>query len=213
MRLPSLRATPPLVEVGEDAYQEFTAGTIPVRRVITEESGWLVFVEHERGFLAAFDEHLDSFRRGEIPNKGVDYTMTWSAMTGGDTQATVIRLELRINGLRARPRLRFTGHTMPPLWLLAERGWLALVLEPTHRAPESALIGAWILGPNPVPGGLRHVLTRAGIPRPAILPRARPMRRRSSRTSGRRDGRGPRPATSRNITRRDASHLDRADRN
>jgi hypothetical protein len=212
MRMPSLRSTLPLVEVGEDAYQEFTAGTIPVRRVITEESGWLVFVEHERGFLAAFDEHLYSVRRGEIQTKGVDYTVTWSAMTGGDSRPTVIRLELKLDGLKARPRLLFTGQTMPPLWLLAERGWLAIVLEPTDQAPESALIGAWILGPNPVPGGLRRVLMQAGIPRPAILPRARPIRRRPPRRQGRR-GSGDGPVSPRRKSKREASRPHTEPRN
>ena len=36
MRLPSLRAWPPPLAVGEDVYQEFIAGTIPVKRVVTD---------------------------------------------------------------------------------------------------------------------------------------------------------------------------------
>jgi hypothetical protein len=37
MRLPSLRTWPFPLVVGEDTYQEFTAGTIPVRRVMAED--------------------------------------------------------------------------------------------------------------------------------------------------------------------------------
>ncbi len=37
MRLPSLRTWPMPLAVGEDTYQEFTAGTIPVRRVMTDD--------------------------------------------------------------------------------------------------------------------------------------------------------------------------------
>ena len=54
MRLPSLRPWPPVLPAGEDAYQEFVAGTIAVTRVVTDEED-LVIVEHEWGVLRAFD--------------------------------------------------------------------------------------------------------------------------------------------------------------
>jgi hypothetical protein len=59
--------------VGEDAYEEFTAGTIPVKRVVTDRVRWLVIVEHERGILPAFDRHLAAVRRGEIAVENVHY--------------------------------------------------------------------------------------------------------------------------------------------
>ena len=66
MRLPSPRTWPFPVVVGEDTYQEFTAGTIPVRRVMAEDPASLVIVvEHERGFMPVFDEHLGAVRRAE----------------------------------------------------------------------------------------------------------------------------------------------------
>ena len=106
----------------QDGYQEFTAGTIPVRGVLSDEEGTLVLVEHQCGFMRAFDEHLDAIRkRGAFPLENVDYTVTWTAMTGWEPWPTVIRLELQIDGLRARPRLLFhDGETMSPLWLLAD---------------------------------------------------------------------------------------------
>jgi hypothetical protein len=105
MRLPSLRAWPFPVVAGEEAYQEFTAGTIPVRRVMAEDPASLVLVEHERGFMPVFDEHLGAVRRAEAATENVDYVATWTGMTGDATRPTVIRLELKIDGLRARPRL------------------------------------------------------------------------------------------------------------
>ena len=60
MRLSSLRRQPTLVDVGPAGYQEFTAGTIPVRGVLADEEGTLVLVEHERGVMRAFDEHLSA---------------------------------------------------------------------------------------------------------------------------------------------------------
>src|ERR1019366_364320 len=137
MRLPSLRTWPFPVVVGEDAYQEFTAGTMPVRRVMTDDPDSLVLVEHERGFMAVFDEHLGAVRRGEVPTENVDYVATWTGMTGDATRPTVIRLELKSDGLRARPRLLFTGHSMEPLWLFARGAWLGLVLHPSGDGPLS----------------------------------------------------------------------------
>ena len=39
MRLSSVRRQPTLVDVGPAGYQEFTAGTIPVRGVLADEEG------------------------------------------------------------------------------------------------------------------------------------------------------------------------------
>jgi len=209
MRLPSLRTWPFPLVVGEDAYQEFTAGTIPVRRVMTDDPDSLVLVEHERGFMPVFDEHLDAVRRGEAATENVDYVATWTGMTGDATRPTVIRLELKIDGLRARPRLLFTGHAMEPLWLLADGAWLGLVLHPSGDGPSSSLVGIWVLGPTPARGGLRRILTQAGVPRPATLPRPPSRRRRSSPRAGVRhrqrskSSEGPRKRRARDATRPD----------
>lgn len=184
MRLPSLRTWPFPVVVGEEAYQEFTSGTIPVRRVMAEDRASLVLVEHERGFMPVFDEHLDAVRRAEAPMENVDYVATWTGMTGDASRPTVIRLELKIDGLRVRPRLLFTGHAMEPLWLFAHGAWLGLVLHPSGDGPLSSLVGIWVLGPTPARGGLRRILTQAGVPRPATLPRLPSRRRRSSPRAG-----------------------------
>jgi hypothetical protein len=118
--------------------------------------------------------------------ENVDYVATGTGMIGDATRPTVIRLELKIDGLRARPRLLFTGHAMKPLWLLADSAWLGLLLHPSGDGPSSSLVGIWVLGPTPVPGGLRRVLTQAGVPRPATLPRPPSRRRRSSPRAGER---------------------------
>ena len=61
MRPSSLRRPPTLAgRAAQAGYQEFTAGTIPVRGVMADEEGALVLVEHERGFMRAFDEHLSA---------------------------------------------------------------------------------------------------------------------------------------------------------
>jgi hypothetical protein len=209
MRLPSLRTWPFPVVVGEEAYQEFTAGTIPVRRVMAEDPASLVLVEHERGFMPVFDEHLGAVRRGEAPMENVDYVATWTGMTGGEKRPTVVRLELKIDGLRAPPRLLFAGHAMTPLWLFADGAWLGLVLHPSGDGPSSSLVGIWVLGPTPVPEGLRRVLTQAGVPRPATLPRPSFRRRRSSpRAGARRRQRGKSSDGSRKRRARDATRPD-----
>jgi hypothetical protein len=202
-----LRAQRPMpLAVGEDTYQEFTAGTIPVRRVMAEDPVSLVLVEHERGFMPVFDEHLGAVRRGEVATENVDYVTTWTGMTGDATRPTVIRLELRIDGLRARPRLLFTGHAMTPLWLLADGAWLGLVLHPSGDGPTSSLVGIWVLGPTPARGGLRRVLTQAGVSRPATLPRPPSRRRRSSpRARKRAPGDGKSRARARQRRQRDAT--------
>jgi hypothetical protein len=214
MRLPSLRAWPFPVVAGEEAYQEFTAGTIPVRRVMAEDPASLVLVEHERGFMPVFDEHLGAVRRAEAATENVDYVATWTGMTGDATRPTVIRLELKIDGLRARPRLLFTGHAMTPLWLFADGAWVGLVLHPSGDGPLSSLVGIWVLGPTPVPDGLRRVLTQAGVPRPATLPRPPSRRRRSSPRAGKRPpGDGKSPARARQRRARDATRPDIEKRN
>ena len=100
MRLSSLRRQPTLVDVGPAGYQEFTAGTIPVRGVLADEEGALVLVEHQRGFMRAFDEHLSAVRTGGAPLENVDYTVTWTAITGWEPWPPVVRLELKIDGLQ-----------------------------------------------------------------------------------------------------------------
>jgi hypothetical protein len=209
MRLPSLRTWPFPVVVGEDTYQEFTAGTIPVRRVMAEDPASLVIVEHERGFMPVFDEHLGAVRRAEAATENVDYVATWTGMTGDATRPTVIRLELKIDGLRARPRLLFTGHAMEPLWLFADGAWLGLVLHPSGDGPLSSLVGIWVLGPTPARGGLRRILTQAGVPHPATLPRLPSRRRRASPRAGARrrqrskSSEGPGKRRARDATRPD----------
>jgi hypothetical protein len=209
MRFRSLRTWPFPVVVGEEAYQEFTAGTIPVRRVMTDDPASLVLVEHERGFMPVFDEHLGAVRRAEAATESVDYVATWTGMTGGATRPTVIRLELRIDGLRARPGLLFTGHAMERLWLVADGSWLGLVLHPSGDGPLSSRVGIWVLGPTPARGGLGRVLSQAGVPRPATLPRLPSRRRRSSPRAGARrrqrgkSSEGPGKRRARDATRPD----------
>ena len=139
MRPSSLRRQPTLVDVGPAGHQEFTAGTIPVRGVLADEEGELVLVEHQRGVMRAFDEHLSAAQAGAFPLENVDYTVTWTAITGWEPWPPVIRLELKIGGLNARPRLLFRGETMLPLWLLADEACFGLVLHPRGQGRVSAL--------------------------------------------------------------------------
>ena len=112
MRLSTLRRQPTLVDVGPAGYQEFTAGTIPIRGVMADEEGTFVLVEHQRGVMRAFDEHLEAVRTGGAPRENVDYTVTWTAITDSEPWPPVVRLELKLDGLNARPRLLFKGETM-----------------------------------------------------------------------------------------------------
>jgi hypothetical protein len=91
----------------------------------------------------------------------------------------VIRLELRIDGLRARPRLLFHGMAMTPLWMLTRTAMLGLNVNRDGINLASPLEDLWLLGPTPVPSGLRRVLTQAGVPRPQPLPPLRSSRRRA----------------------------------
>jgi hypothetical protein len=209
MRLPSLRTWPFPLVVGEGAYQEFTAGTIPVRRVMTDDPDSLVLIEHERGFMPVFDEHLDAVHRGEAPMESVDYVATWTGMTGDAARPTVIPLELKIDGLRARPRLLFTGHAMEPLWLFADGAWLGLVLHPSGDGPSSSLVGIWVLGPTPRPRRPPSNPDAGRVPRPATLPRPPSRRRRSSpRARKRAPGDGKSRARARQRRQRDATRPD-----
>jgi hypothetical protein len=176
MRLPTLRPWPPVLPAGEDTYQEFVAGTIPVTRVVTDNNQVLVLVEHEWGILGAFDEYLDAIRERQGPPELTDYTITWVGMAGGVPRETLVRLELRIDGLRARPRLLFHDIATRALWTLTRKAILGLYVARDGLHPESPLDDVWLLGRNPARADLRRVLTQVGVPRP--LPPARRPRRR-----------------------------------
>jgi hypothetical protein len=118
MRHPSLRAWPPPLAAGEDTYQEFTAGTVAVKRVVTDSAG---LARDHRARVGDPSCVRSVSRRRPSPRGNphyVDYTVTWTGMTGGETRLTGIRVELRIDGLRARPRLVFHGVAMTPLCML-----------------------------------------------------------------------------------------------
>ena len=185
MRAFPLHTPKPLQGVGADGYQEFTAGVIPVKQAVTI-AGYepLVVVEHQRGFQLAFDRHLDALRDGAAPFKDVDYLATWLGMTGGPAGPPLIRLELAIDGLRPRVRLLFKHTSLPPLWFLAERAQLGLLLARTRKPVHALLTPAWLLGPTPVPRDLRRILRSVGVPQPPRL--AKHSRRERRR---RRDGR------------------------
>jgi hypothetical protein len=72
VQLPTLRPWPPVLPAGEDTYQEFVAGTIPVTRLVTDSHEVLVLVrvEHEWGILRAFDEYLDAIRERRCRPEG-----------------------------------------------------------------------------------------------------------------------------------------------
>jgi hypothetical protein len=139
VRLPSFRKAPRIHDVGASGYQEFVAGTIPVMRVAAPAGGAFVLIEHQRGYLPAFDEHLDAVRQGAARTTNVDYVVTWTGITGTEPRPPLARLELTIDGLRPRPRLLFKGHTMRQLWLLADGAMLGLVLDPTADQDDLVL--------------------------------------------------------------------------
>ncbi len=190
MRLPSFRTEPRPVDVGPAGYQEFTAGTVPVRRVAADWQGDVALIEHERGYVRVFDEHLHAVRRRAAQVENVDYVVTWTAITGVEPWPAVVRLELTIDGLRSRPRLLFRGHTMRPLWLLADGAWLGLVLDPVTDPADLPDTHTWLLGPTPVPDGLARILRDVGVPRRVMpgRPQARQLRVRRAL--------GPPPAAS-----------------
>jgi hypothetical protein len=176
MRLPTLRAWPPVLPAGEDVLQEFVAGTIPVTRLVTESNQVVVLVEHEWGILDAFDEYLDAIRECRCRPEGSGYSITWVGMARAVPRETLIRLELRIDGLRARPRLLFNDIATPPLWTLTRKAILGLYVTRDGLNPESPLDDVWLLGRNPARDDLRRVLTQVGVPRP-LPPSRRPSRR------------------------------------
>lgn len=147
--------------IDESGYQEVTAGTIPVKAVLALAEGNTpssVIVQHERGYLAAFDEHLDKVRDGKAPVGDVDYDATWAAISGSDDRPAVVRLELRVSGLTCRPRLVFTGPDIMPLWLLCDGAELLINVDPPsdRRALPFAL--SWGLGAVQGPDALAELL-------------------------------------------------------
>ena len=161
-------------QVGEGGRQEFVAGAIPLRAVVALEDAPLVLIQHRRGFVRAFDEHLDAVREQAVPAERIDYQVTWLGMTGGEGWPPLVRLELRLDGLRARPRLLFEPGTHEPLWLLASGEQFGLVLDQTigwlHRGASPRV---WVLRRTPVARQLARVLNELGIPAPTGLLRDR----------------------------------------
>lgn len=176
VRPPTLRPWPPVLPAGEDTLQEFVAGTIPVTRVVTESNQVVVLVEHQWGILGVFDEYLDAIRERRCRPEGSGYTITWVGMAGGEPRETLVRLELRIDGLRARPRLLFHDIATPPLWTLTRKALFGLYVGRDGLDPGSPLDDVWLIGRNPARADLRRVLTQVGVPRPLA-----PARRRSRR--------------------------------
>ena len=169
MRTFPFRTPMPLQEVGADGYQEFQAGAIPVKSVLTSlDPSPLVLVEHQRGFQLPFDE----LRQRTSASDKVDYQASWAGITGGPAGAAPIRLELQIDGLRARARLLFKAGTLPALWLLAEGADLGLVLRESSDPKDAALAPTWVLGPTPLPRELRRILRDLAIPAPVPLLKA-----------------------------------------
>ena len=162
MRLPTLRTWPLPLAVGEDAYQEFTAGTIPVapggdRRAAMS----LVLVEHERGFMPRVRR---APRRG-APRRG-------PARRTSTTSVTLDRDDRRRDPADrdpARAQDRRAACTTPAA-VHGRRDGAAcgcsptarcsgLMLHPTATDPVSSLVGGiWMLGPTPARRGLRRVL-------------------------------------------------------
>jgi hypothetical protein len=170
---------------------------------VTESNEVLVLAEHEWGIVRAFDEYLDAIREGERPFERTGYTVTWAGMTGGEPRETLIRLELRIDGLRARPRLLFHDIATTPLWTLTRKAILGLYVDRDGLNPESPLDDVWLIGRNPGRDDLRRVLTQMGVPRPlhpARRPSRRPLRRGKKRAP---THRRPRRQPSKNRTEGD----------
>lgn len=158
--------------VGPDAYQEFVAGTIPVKDAlaVATPSAMMVVVEHERGFLPRFDEHLERVRAGGAPSEAVDYQATWGVITASAGRPSMVRLELSFAGLNCRPRLRFEGPALSPLWLLAEGAQLGLVIDPPPRRELLPCALTWSLGCAAGSDELPPMLERLNVPRPPPLP-------------------------------------------
>lgn len=161
----------------ESGYQEVLAGTIPVKAVLALTVAGRpssVIVRHERGYLTAFDEHLDRLRDGAAPDDDVDYQATWAAITDDDDRPAVLRLELRFAGLNCRPRLAFTGPNMRPLWLLCDGAQLLINTEGPEELQQLPLALSWGLGVPPGIDDLRELLTLLGVPRPPPPPPSPP---------------------------------------
>jgi hypothetical protein len=156
-----------LVDAG--GYQEFVAGTIPLKAVLGlaasgRSSG--VLIQHQRGYLAGFDEHLDRVRDGDAPAGDVDYDATWAAISGTEKRPAIVRLELRVLGLNCRPRLTFTGLDILSLWLLVDGAELQLNLDPPDAINELPFAPAWGLGAAPGADFLARLLTILDVPPP-----------------------------------------------
>ena len=138
MRPLRLARTPWYQPVGEGGRQEFVAGAIPLRAVIALEDAPLVLVQHRRGFLRAFDEHLDAVREHVVRAERIDYQVTWLGMTDGEEWPPLVRLELRLDGLarppaaavraghaRAAVAARKRGAVRAACWIRRATGWSA----------------------------------------------------------------------------------------
>jgi len=156
----------------EGGYQEILAGTIPVKAVLglaVAGRPSSVIVQHERGYLTAFDEHLDRVRDGAAPDDNVDYQATWAAIPDANDKPAVLRLELRFAGLNCRPRLTFTGADMRPLWLLCDGAQLLINIEPSDRQQLPFAL-AWGLGVLTGTHDLRELLILLDVPSPPATP-------------------------------------------
>lgn len=175
-RRPRAVSEPPLLRqsvLDDGGYQEVTAGTIPVRAVLGLAAGSKpssVIAQHERGYLIAFDEHLDKVRDGDAPDEDVDYEATWAVVSGSDDKPAVIRLELRVKGLTCRPRLAFTGPDITPLWLLCDGAQLMINIDPPTDRQALPFALSWGLGAVPGTDALAHLLTLIDARRPPPLP-------------------------------------------
>lgn len=157
----------PVQPLGADGYQEFCAGTIQVKRVLTLEGrSPIVAVEHQRGFQRAFDKHLDGVLARAVRHWGVAYRVIWLGVTGGPAGPSLVRLELVIDGLRPRVRLLFKPGTLPPLWFLAGGAHFALLLKAPKKSADAPFTPSWVLGRTPARRGLRRILRFLEIPTP-----------------------------------------------
>ncbi len=155
----------PVHRTEQSGYQEFQAGAIPVRRTLALALNEpLVLIEHQRGYQLAFDRHLDAMRRGHLPSKDVEYLATWMGITEGPAGPPLVRLELEIDGLRARVRLLFAHRWLAPLWLLADGAQLGLIPASAKTAADAVFAPAWLLGRTPEPRDLSRFFSAARRP-------------------------------------------------
>ncbi len=183
--------TVPVQSTEQSGYQEFRAGAIPVSRtlalVLNEP---LVLIEHQRGYQLAFDRHLDAMRRGHLPSEDVEYLARWMGITEGPAGPPLVRLDLEIDGLRARVRLLFAQRWLAPLWLLADGAQLGLIAASAKTAADAVFKPAWLLGRTPEPRDLRQILQRCQAPNPPplLMRQARKNRRLGRLRTPRRSG-------------------------